>query len=183
MLTGEQCGSPPPAIPRRATRRIATRQMPQACPPQRGSVQRIINPVKPRPVAACGRVPSCNVHFRRAAHRRGHWPRLYSDLGRGSPRHEALRQPTRRHSKASHHPARCPKPTRRNAGASSAATGRGFTVTSGVVHHAIKRFGSPPAAIPRRDEPRGESPPARSPSLPAATREWQHERRRAVIQS
>jgi hypothetical protein len=32
-------GSPPAAIPRRATRRVATRQMPQAYPPQRGSVQ------------------------------------------------------------------------------------------------------------------------------------------------
>ncbi len=37
MLTGEQCGSPPAAIPRRATRRVATRQMPHACPPQRSA--------------------------------------------------------------------------------------------------------------------------------------------------
>jgi hypothetical protein len=34
-------GSPPAAIPRRATRRVATRQMPQAYPPQRGSVQHL----------------------------------------------------------------------------------------------------------------------------------------------
>lgn len=33
-------GSPPAAIPRRATRRVATRQMPQAYPPQRGMGKR-----------------------------------------------------------------------------------------------------------------------------------------------
>jgi hypothetical protein len=33
-------GSPPAAVPRRATRRVATRQLPQAYPPQRGIIQR-----------------------------------------------------------------------------------------------------------------------------------------------
>ncbi len=64
-------GSPPAAIPRRATRRVATRQMPQAYPPQRGISKRATKmnartaslavvmtgalPPYPRDLAHCGR--------------------------------------------------------------------------------------------------------------------------------
>jgi len=53
-----------------------------------------------------------------------------------------------------------------------AATGRGFTVTSGVVHHAIQRFGSPTRSHSNASHAASRHPPE-GPSVPAATRDWQ----------